>query len=88
MQRAVLRQPLDGSDVGAVLHDGKGETGIDAAAVQQHRAGAALAVVAAFLGPGQAQMVAQEVEQAGPRRDRQLALHTVHMERDRHFGGR
>ena len=53
MQRAVVGQALDGGDLGAVLHDGQGQAGIDAPAVDQHRAGAALAVVAALLGAGQ-----------------------------------
>ena len=40
-----------------------------APAVDQHRAGAALAVIAALLGAGQVEMVAQRVEQGRPRRD-------------------
>ena len=36
-----------------------------AAAVDEHRAGAALAVVSAFLGAGQPEMLAQRVEQRG-----------------------
>ena len=46
-------QPLDRGDFGAVLHDGQREAGVDPPAVDQHRAGAALAVVAALLRAGQ-----------------------------------
>jgi ribosomal protein S7 len=49
------------------VHDGKRQAGIDAAAVGDDRTGAALAVVAAFLGAGQMQVFAQRVEQARPR---------------------
>ena len=69
MQRAVRRQALDGGDLGAVLHDRERQAGIDPPPVDQHRAGAALAVIAALLGAGQVEMVAQRVEQRRPRRD-------------------
>ena len=74
MQRAVFGKPFDGGDLGAVLHDGEREAGIDAPSVDQDRAGAALAVVAAFLGAGEVEMVAQRIEQGRPRRDGQLAF--------------
>ena len=51
----------------ALVHHGEGQAGIDAPAVHQHRAGAALAVVAALLGAGEAQVFAQGVEQRGAR---------------------
>ena len=72
MQRAVRRQAFDGGDLRAVLHHRQREAGIDAPAVDQHRAGAALAVVAALLGAGEVEMVAQRVEQGRPRRDLEL----------------
>ena len=40
------------------------ETRIDEPAVEQHVAGAAVAVVATFLGTGEAQIVAERLEQA------------------------
>ena len=43
----------------------KRQAGQHAPSVDQHGAGAALAVVAAFLGAGQAEMLAQRVEQRG-----------------------
>ena len=56
----------------AVLHDRQRQAGIDPPAVDQHRAGAALAVVAALLGAGQVELVAQQVEERGPGLDRQV----------------
>jgi hypothetical protein len=61
---AACRQPLDGSDLRAILHHREREAGIDAAAVNQNGAGAALAVVAALLGSGEIEIKAQRVESA------------------------
>jgi hypothetical protein len=47
------------------VHHGQAQAGIDAAAVDDHGAGAALALVAALLGAGQVQVFAQQVEQRG-----------------------
>ena len=49
--------------VGAVVGHGQGQAAVDAAAVEQDGAGAALAVVTALLGAGDAEMLAQRVEQ-------------------------
>jgi len=46
-------QALDRGDLGALVHDREAQAGIDAAAIHDHGAGAALALVAAFLGAGQ-----------------------------------
>jgi hypothetical protein len=47
------------------VHGHKAEAGIHPPAVDVHRAGAALAVVATLLGAGQVQMVTQAVQQRG-----------------------
>ena len=64
----MLRGPetFDRGHVVVLMHDRKRETGVDAPTIDNHRAGAALTVVAAFLGAGQMQMLAQRVEQGGP----------------------
>jgi hypothetical protein len=69
VQLAVLRKSLDGGDLGPVGLDREHHAGLDHAAVQVHRAGAAHAVLAGALGPGQAQLVAQQVAQQALRRD-------------------
>ena len=48
MQFIALREPFDRGDLVAFVHDGESEAGIDAPAVDQDRAGAALAMIAAF----------------------------------------
>ena len=53
----------------ALVHRGEGQAGVDPGAVHQHRAGAALAVVAALLGAGQPQVMAQRVQQRSARID-------------------
>ena len=67
MQHAVRREPFDGSDLGAILHHGERQAGIDAPPVYQHRARAALTVVAALLGAGKVEMIPQQVQQSDPR---------------------
>ena len=52
------------------LHRGERHAGEDAAPIHVHRAGAALAAIAALLRPGQHQLLAQGVEQRRPRLDR------------------
>ena len=77
-----------GRDFRAVFHDGEGETGDDPAAVHEHGARAALAVIAALLGAGEIEMIAQRVEQSRPRRDGKLCRFAVDRQRNRHFNRR
>ena len=68
-QRAVrLGQALDGGDLRAVGADREQEAGADRGAVQQDRAGAAHPVLAAHVGAGQPQVVAEAVGQQPPGR--------------------
>src|SRR5262249_52747861 len=85
-KRGSLRQTFDGRYPRAILHDRQREARIDAPAVEENGAGAALAVVAALFGPGKVEIEAQRVEQGGPWRDCQLALHAVDVKRDRRLG--
>ena len=71
MQRFAVGEPLDRRDRLAVMHHRQRQAGIDAAAVDQHRAGAALAVVAALLRAGEREMLAQSIEQSRARVQRQ-----------------
>ena len=86
MQRAVLGQAFDCCDLRAVFHDRERQAGIDPAAIDQNRAGAALAVIAALLRSGQADMDPQRVKKGRPRCEVQLFRHTIDMKRNRHFG--
>jgi hypothetical protein len=47
----------------ALVHCGEAEARQDAAIVDKHRAGAALSVIATFFSSGQADMVAQGIQQ-------------------------
>ena len=71
----------------AFVHDRQRQAGIDALAVDQHGAGAALALVAPFLGAGQMQMLAQRVEQGRPRVEVEFADGAVDREGYLHIGG-
>ena len=67
MQFAALRDAFDGGDAAALGLDAQHQARGHDAAVQDDGAGAAIAVVAALLGAGQAENVAQALEQALPR---------------------
>ena len=67
MQMLRRAQPFDGGDAVALVHHRERQAGIDPPPVDHHRAGAALAVIAALLGAGEMQVLAQRVEQRGPR---------------------
>ena len=71
VQFAAAGQPFDSYQVGAFAHDGEGEACIDALAITQYRAGPTLAVIAAFLGAYQVQLLTQQVEQRCPGQDQQ-----------------
>ena len=82
MQLVAIGEALDGQDVGAVKADRQRQAGIDAPAVDQHGAGAALAAVAALLGAGEVEPLAQQVEQGDARIDLQLVAVSVDGEGD------
>src|SRR5438445_5574601 len=67
VQLAVLRQPLDRHDIGAVRLAGEEGAGLDGLTVHDDRAGAALARVTADVCPGEAHRLADVMnqEQAG-----------------------
>ena len=60
VRRPVLRQALDGHDLVAVRLRGEHQARADERPVQEHRARAALALLARVLRPGQAEPVTQE----------------------------
>ncbi len=74
-------QPLDGGELVAVGLDRQHQAGAHRLAVDEHRAGAADAVLAADVGAGEAELVAQEVGEQQPRLDLALVGPAV----DRHL---
>ena len=73
---------LDGHHLPAGALAGGDDAGADLLAVEQHRAGAAVAGMAADLGAGQAEFVAQQVRQAPARIECDLQRLAVHAQRD------
>ena len=69
MEGAVAGEAFDGGDRRAVHLDGKARARFDGDAVQEHRAGAALAGIAADLGAGERRELADEVHEQRPRLD-------------------
>ncbi len=69
VEGTALGQALDRDDLAARRLPGGHEAGANLLAVHQHRAGAAVARVAADLGAGQAQLLAQDLGQPCRRRD-------------------
>lgn len=75
-------QAFDGGHGGALVHHGQAQAGHHPPAIDQHRAGPALAMVAAFLGAGQVQVLAQGVEQRGAGVQVQAVFLAVHLQGD------
>jgi hypothetical protein len=62
-------EPFDRRNFFPLLHHRKGKTRIDTFSVDNHRAGAALPVVAPFLAAGQVKLIAQQIQQSCARVD-------------------
>ena len=73
-------EPLDGGDLVAVHGDREQQAAAHRPAVEQHRAGAADSVLAAHVGAGQAEVVAQRVGQQPSGRHRHRVQRAVHHE--------
>ena len=82
-----LADAFDGGDLVVGVHDGEGEAGVDAAAVDVDGAGSALAVVAALLGAGEVEVFAQAVEQGGAGVEAEVVDLAVDVEGDGNVGG-
>src|SRR5437879_11463166 len=82
--RAARREALDRRERCAVRLHRKHQTGAHRLAVEQHGAGAAHAVLAADVGAGEPQVLAQEVAQEEPRLDVAPVLDPVDGHVDRH----
>ena len=67
VELAVLLQPLDGHDLAAVGLHGQHGARLHGHAVEQHRAGAAVGGVAADVGAGEPEDLAEQVDEQQPR---------------------
>ena len=82
VQDVAFGETFDRRDLGAVFHDREGETRIDAFAVHENRARAALPVVASLFRSGQAELFAESVKEGRPRRNLDLLLRSIDNQRD------
>jgi hypothetical protein len=87
MQPSIARQSFDGRDGPAGALDAEHETGQHRQAVEEHRAGAALAELASVLRPAEIQVLTKHFEQRLVRREGDLERLAVHRQVDvRVFG--
>ena len=80
MQPAAVGHALDGRDLAPLALDRKHQAGEHGLAVDQDRARPALAELAAVLGAGEVQLLAEHLEQRLVRRREDVALLTVDLE--------
>src|SRR5271163_1888226 len=85
VQRFTVGEPLYRRDRLAVMHCGERQAGVDATAVQQHRASAALAMIAPLLGSREREMLTQSIEKGCPRIERQTMEQAVDLEFDAYW---
>src|SRR5688572_12386550 len=85
VQRVAVGQPLDVANLLALDLDGQGRARIDRPPVDEHRAGAADATVAATLVPGEVGAHPERIQERDPRLDREVELPSVDVQADRHF---
>jgi hypothetical protein len=79
MELVASRHPFDRQDLRAVLGDRESKTRIDSSAIDQDRAGAALAAVAPLLRSGQVEAFAQQIEERDARIvELDVPLHAIH----------
>jgi hypothetical protein len=84
MQVLVPREPLDRHDLVALRLGAEHETGADERAVEQHRARAALALLARVLRAGELERVSEHHEEALAAPEVGLERLAVHRQRDPH----
>src|SRR5271165_5851653 len=79
VQFSIRHQAFHGPDLMTVRLHCKKRAGFDWLAIQQHRAGAATGGVAAYVGSGEFQTLANEVDQQSSGLYVALAVHAVHL---------
>src|SRR5262245_39916968 len=67
VQLVAIGDAFDGGDLGTLMHDSEGKAGDNPLAVELDSAGAAGSLVAAFLGAGQIERLAQHIKERLPR---------------------
>src|SRR5262245_41240160 len=80
MELPILLQSLDGGDLTPIRLDRKKSAGLDRLPIQVHRASAAVGGIAADMSPGQAEHVADAVDEQKPRLDIGFHIAAVHLD--------
>ena len=78
----VIIEAFDRGYIGALAGERVGDAGARRNAIDEHRAGAANAMLAAEMRPGEVQLLANEIGEMGARLDRASDLLAVHRQRD------
>jgi hypothetical protein len=86
MQFAIVAQPFDRGDLGALRLDGQDRASLNGASIQMHGTGAALSGIATHVGSGEMQLITDQLDQKGPGINVDLNGTPIHGERKR-FGG-
>jgi hypothetical protein len=82
LKLSVCRQPFHGLDARSVGLDGEHHAALDRDPVDDHGAGTAVAGVAADVGPGQVEIVPNEVHEQATHLDVALMAFAVDLDRD------
>src|SRR5579859_256356 len=85
MKMAVLRQTLDGGHFMTVRLYRQDGTRLDRLSIHQHGTGAAVGGIAANMGAGQPEIIAEKVDQEQSGLDLSLMLPAIDDERDGYF---
>jgi hypothetical protein len=83
VEDVAIRQAFHGSQRVAIYLNGQGQARADRVVVEEYRAGAADAVLAPDVGPGQPEVVSEEVAEEQPRLDGPLVGGSVDGDGDR-----
>jgi hypothetical protein len=78
---SVAFQAFNRSEPVPFMHNGEGEAGVDAAAIDKYGAGSALAVVAAFFGACEAEVLPEKIEEGHARVEKHCVIGAIDIER-------
>src|SRR5262245_59041373 len=82
MELPILLQSLNCGDLTPICLDRKKSAGLDRLSIQMHRASAAVCGIATDVSPGQAEDVADAVDEEEPRLDLGFHIRTVDLDAD------
>jgi hypothetical protein len=85
IQLRAVRHSLNGSDLTILVGDGEHQAGHLRLTIDQDRAGAATGIVTAAFGAGQAEILAQNIEEQSVGLDRELVRPAVNVELSEFF---